>query len=206
MNLLKIIIFVICAGGLLYVGYKLIRTRIKNNANIKTNKHITKQTSDTSEDINSNTKIYKKNNTIDIDNLLKDDDDNKSLLDICLKSDKTTETDKIKDTSIMSLKRKSRKKTDNTLRKIVNTILSNATIQKMLGIEPVDKFTKTYYKSIMIKMNLESGQMKIKDMLQAIMVSLPPIPVIENIIDENFSLNSIGNKEDKECIIAYLEK
>ena len=46
----------------------------------------------------------------------------------------------------------------------------------------------------MINLGLEPGNMKIKDMLQ-IYDFLPPISVIENIIDENFSLNSISNKK-----------
>ena len=106
----------------------------------------------------------------------------------------------------MYAKRKSRKKTDNTLRKIVNTILSNASVRSVLKIDETNTFTKTYYKSVMINLGLEPGNMKIKDMLQAIMISLPPISVIENIIDENFSLNSISNKEDRECVVLYLEK
>ena len=46
----------------------------------------------------------------------------------------------------------------------------------------------------MINLGLEPGNMKIKSMLQAIMISLPPISVIENIMNENFSLNSISNE------------
>ena len=106
----------------------------------------------------------------------------------------------------MSAKRKSRKKTDNTLRKIINTILANPSVRSVLKIDETNKFSKTYYKSVMINLGLEPGNMKIKDMLQAIMISLPPISVIENIIDENFSLNSISNKEDRECVVLYLEK
>ena len=205
MKLLKIVILVICTGVLLFIGYKFMINDIPtcaynsptNTENIQYDKpQIQKKQSE--HNIKQN-ELVNKTNDIEIEKLLKDVHANKLLIDNIDNIDKPINNN-------MSLKRKSRKKTDNTLRKIVNTILSNVSVRTILNIESTDKITKTYYKSVMIQMGLEPGQMKIKDMLQAIMVTLPPVSIIENILDEHFSLSSIDSEIDKDCVVAYLDK
>jgi hypothetical protein len=205
---LTIIFTCISIGILVFIGYKVIQ-KIKLPKKIENKVENEDENNDKKTDDDENGELIK--DRIDISCLLKDDSD-KNLITIVpniKNKDKVGNLKKQienKKQIVMSAKRKSRKKTENTLRKIINTILANSSVKSLLKIDETEKFTKTYYKSVMINLGLEPGNMKIKDMLQAIMISLPTVSVIENIIDEIFSLNSMSNKEDRECVVLYLEK
>ena len=209
-KLTTIVFLCISICVLLFIGYKIAK---KIKLFFPSSLSMSKQIKNKSDDNNNENEECIKDR-IDMNCLLKDDNA-KNLITIVpkIKKDKIrnliNEVNKDTHTNkqiIMSAKRKSRKKTDNTLRKIINTILSNSSVRSLLKIDETEKFTKTYYKSVMINLGLEPGNMKIKDMLQTIMISLPPISIIEDIIDENLSLNSMSNKEDRECVVLYLEK
>lgn len=213
MRIIKTVGFVICVGILVAVGYIIYkklkhvrRKQITDNKNKDTQCNILKDYNEKNIVSEKVCKEIREKNTQDIVNNISNKKNIKKSYDNSTKNKIIIEKNKKAIIKEMSLKRKSRKKLDNTLRKIVNTILSNTSVQNILKIEKTDKFTKKYYKEVIKKMGLASHKMKIKDMLQTIMISLPPIPIIENILDANFSLNSIGNKEDKNSVITYLEK
>jgi hypothetical protein len=227
MKLIIILIF-ISISMILYTSYKIMKQHtcklqkyIEHILKYKNHKNHNNNNNDDNDDNNDNDNDNDNDDNDDNDNDNNNNDDNDDIIDmnyllkdysgrkitnINIKPGVDTNYKKNKKDIIMSIKRKSRKKSDNTLRHILNAILSNSAVKSVLNIEDTDNFTKTYYKSVMIKLGLEPGQMKIKDMLQIIMINLPPISIIENIIDEHFSLNSISNKEDKECVLIYLEK
>jgi len=217
-KLTTIVFLCISICVLLFIGYKFAKKiKLFFPSSLSMSKQIKNKNNDNNnenedEDEDEDEECIK--DRIDVNCLLKDDNA-KNLITIVpkIKKDKIrnliNEVNKDRHTNkqiIMSVKRKSRKKIDNTLRKIINTILSNSSVRSLLKIDETEKFTKTYYKSVMINLGLEPGNMKIKDMLQTIMISLPPISIIEDIIDENLSLNSMSNKEDRECVVLYLEK
>ena len=98
----------------------------------------------------------------------------------------------------------------HTLRDIIDTILSNMTVQKVLNIDETmqlfNKYNKQCYKYVLLKLGGNPKHLKIYEILRLIMVKLPPNPTIESILDINYKLRYIENINDRECVVHYLDK
>ena len=91
----------------------------------------------------------------------------------------------------------------------------NSTIQKVIGIydivvsykDKIGKFNripKKCYKKILEKLGGVSKDKNVSDLRRSIMKKLPPNPNIENILDSNYKIKKIRNKQDRESIVNYL--
>ena len=110
---------------------------------------------------------------------------------------------------------KKSKKTKNSLRGIVDTIITNSIIQKAIGVydimksynkESSKRVSKIYYKGVLRKLGGNPENLNMEGLRRSIMNYLPPNPNIENILDTNYKIKKIKNKEDRESVINYLSK
>ena len=106
----------------------------------------------------------------------------------------------------------------NTLESILNTILTNTIIQKTIGIYDIMKeynkdinkqIPNKYYELLIQKLSgkkINTTEIHISKLKRYVMMLLPPNPNIENLLDTNYKIKQIQNKQDRASIIYYLSK
>lgn len=105
----------------------------------------------------------------------------------------------------------------NTLKTIIDAIISNLTIQKAIGIhnimssykEHIQKTSiipKICYKQILKKIGGDPDNKNVGELRRSIIKHLPPNPNIENIIDSEYKIKKIRNKQDRESVVYYFSK
>ena len=92
---------------------------------------------------------------------------------------------------------------ENKLVNIINTILSNKTIQELFNLK-INKITPKTYKLCLIFLNGNPKNKSVSEILRSIMIRLPVNTIIENILDTQFRISKIKNKLDKAAVIYYL--
>lgn len=93
----------------------------------------------------------------------------------------------------------------NTLVNIINTILSNKTMQELFNLK-ITKITPITYKLCLIFLKGNPKNKSINELLRSIMIRLPANTIIENILDTQFRISKIENKLDRAAVIYYLSK
>ena len=107
-----------------------------------------------------------------------------------------------------------KKNSNPKLRLIIDTILFNKTIQKIIKLQinpdinlnTITQLSKPIYINVLELLGGNPSKMKIVVLLRSIMMKLPTNPVIENILDTQFSVSKIANEKDKNAVYFYLSK
>jgi hypothetical protein len=130
---------------------------------------------------------------------------------------KSNEENKVIQKKNLQNSKQNKMENSNTLKTIIDSIISNLTIQKAIGIHNImssykehiqktSRIPKICYKQILKKIGGEPDNKNVGELRRSIIKHLPPNPNIENIIDSEYKIKKIKNKQDRESVVYYFSK
>ena len=130
---------------------------------------------------------------------------------------KPNEENKIIQKKNLQKSKQNKIKNSNTLKTILDAIISNLIVQKAIGIynimshykeniQKINRIPKMCYKQILKKIGGDPENKNVSELRRSIIKNLPPNPNIENIIDSKYKINKIKNKQDRESVVYYFSK